>query len=155
MFIDQNYLKRILHYDPETGIFTWMENRVNVRKGDRAGSNLRKDGSWYRHIKIDQIIYYEHRLAFLYMNGYMPEEVDHDNLKKYDNKFSNLRESDRHRNNFNKTLQSNNKSGLSGVCFTNKNKWKVNIGNAIIGYFDDYFNAVCARKSAEVKYIHY
>ena len=79
--ISQEELKRILHYCPETGVFT---NRVargsQAIKGAISGSiEVHK----YRTIKINYRIYKAHRLAFLYMTGELPEypetEVDHIN----------------------------------------------------------------------------
>lgn len=60
-------------------------------------------------------------------------------------------------NNMNKSLQSNNKSGVTGVYWNKKrNKWIAEIGinnkNIRIGYFDKFNDAVDARKKAENKY---
>ncbi len=36
--ISQNELKKLIHYNPETGIFTWIVNGLNRRKGREAGN---------------------------------------------------------------------------------------------------------------------
>ena len=64
-------LRAILHYDPETGIWTWLiAASNNVKVGDVAGSK-EKQGYWV--IVIDYRRYKAHRLAWLYMTGEWPQ----------------------------------------------------------------------------------
>jgi len=153
--ITQKRLKELLHYDPATGIFTWLVSRTRVRKGDRAGS-LQSSG--YRCIGIDGKLYQESRIAFLYMEGYFPEnDVDHINRKKDDNRWCNLRHVSRRCNMRNTGLQKNNKSGVKGVCWhRNKGKWAVQIkvnGKMIhLGCYESFDLAVRSRYYAEKKY---
>jgi hypothetical protein len=78
--INKWYENMGVEYDPDTGWFT--------RNGERAGS-LYSNG--YRHIYIGGKRYKEHRLAFLFMTGEMPEQVDHINRNRSDNRWHNLR----------------------------------------------------------------
>ena len=85
--------------------------------------------------------------------------VDHINGSDslFDNRKSNLRLVDRTQNAMNKKIQSNNTSGVTGVYFAkNVNKWLARISlynNTInLGYYDDFDDAVKARKDAEEKY---
>lgn len=89
--ITQQYLKSRLRYDPETGHFVWVSaSKHNPRlQGKRAGTI---NGCGYRQIKIDYRAYFEHRLAFLYVHGFIPSMIDHINRSKDDNRISNLRE---------------------------------------------------------------
>lgn len=57
---------------------------------------VRKDGYIAAAVKGKQ--YLLHRLAFFYVNGYMPVEIDHINGIRSDNRISNLREVDHKEN---------------------------------------------------------
>jgi len=92
-------LREVLHYDPETGAWTWL---VAPRKGrsyvgQRAGA-LKDDG--YRIIGIDGVRYRSNRLAWLYMTGAWPEaDVDHrDRASRGDDRWTNLRAATRSQN---------------------------------------------------------
>jgi len=96
--LTQDYLKECLTYDPETGIFTWNRRSIshfknshgcniwNSRWSNKEAGCLSGDG--YLLIGIDYETYKAHRLAFLYMDGYIPENyVDHKDKNKQDNEF--------------------------------------------------------------------
>ena len=89
--LTQSELKSLLHYDPETGLFTWiapLSNRVQV--GDVC-STVAPIG--YILIGVRGQKLYAHRLAWLYMTGEWPEnQIDHINCVKTDNRWANLRE---------------------------------------------------------------
>lgn len=83
--------------------------------------------------------------------------IDHRNHNKADNQKSNLRIVTCSQNNMNKSIQSNNTSGVTGVVwYKTTNKWKaqikINNKNIHLGYFADFDDAVKARKKAEEKY---
>ena len=152
--LTQARLKELLHYDPDTGIFTRKINRHAYRAGEIAGSIHRKG---YIRISIDRRSYSAHRLAWLYMYGHFPEnQIDHINHIKSDNRITNLREVTNQINCRNSRLPKNNKSGIIGVYWNSwRNKWtaivKVNYQYKFLGHFDDFFEAVCARKSMEIQ----
>lgn len=106
-------LKEVLHYDPVTGVFTWLKPpSFRVRIGDRAG-NLEQG---YRVIGVDNVNYRAARLAVFYMTGRWPTHfVDHRNAIKDDDRWVNLREADNGENMRNRGKASSNKTGFKGV----------------------------------------
>lgn len=86
----QAELKAMLHYDPETGVFTWLVNSgTRARIGAVAGTY----SNGYRRLRVGGQHYLMHRLAFLYMTGSMPSlYVDHINGVRDDNRWCNLRQ---------------------------------------------------------------
>ena len=122
MAMTQEYLKSILDYNSLTGIFTWKvrtSNRVNI--GDIAGS-ANKDG--YIQITIYGVKHYAHRLAYLYIYGWLPPKVDHINNDgpKSDNRIANLRPAKNNQNLRNRGKTIKNTSGFKGVFFAKKPK---------------------------------
>lgn len=152
--LTQDELKKQLHYDPETGIFTWKINKANIKAGMEAGSI----SHGYRQITFNRKVLRLHRLAFLYMEGYLPEnDVDHINRIKDDNRWSNLREVNRVCNSRNCNINKNNTSGITGVTWDTQNKkWcaqlSINKKNFYLGSFKTKFDAAKARWEAEKKY---
>jgi len=146
--ITQEHLKSILHYDPATGVFTWLLDSLYRKvKGKRAGFAF----DAYRAIKIKGHIYLEHVLAFLYMTGSVPEFVDHVNRKGAQNHWINLREATRSQNGANRPAQVNNKSGKKGVYWDKQHqKWRTCIkicGKTVnLGRFDNIEDAAEAYK---------
>jgi len=153
--LTQERLKELLHYNPETGIFIWLISKAKwLKAGDIAGC-IRSDG--YISIRSDGRSYYAHRLAWLYMEGRWPSEIDHIDHDNTNNKWINLREVSHSENLRNRSMFKNNRSGVIGVCWNDcSNKWKAQIvvdGKTIhLGLFVDKFEAICTRKSAEFKF---
>lgn len=83
--------------------------------------------------------------------------VDHINNERNDNRLCNLRKCDSLQNSFNSVLRSDNKTGYTGVFRNYKtNKYNVSINfnktKIHLGTFDNFDDAVKARKEAEKKY---
>jgi hypothetical protein len=149
-------LRAILHYDPDTGWFTWLvSNNNRVKVGDRAGTT---NGYGYRQISINSKHYLEHRLVWLYVCGVMPTHfIDHVNGVKADNRIENLREATKSQNGANTGKPRTNTSGHKGVCWNkNAKKWQANIrvnnAQTYLGLFTNIDDAVAARQAAELKY---
>lgn len=114
--ITQDCLKEILHYDPETGIFTYRKDYYKCKKGDVFGYT---NGRGWLRGKIKGKHYKLHRLAFLYMTGEFPvNETDHINGIKDDNRWCNLREATRSQNMANIKSGGNSMTGYRGVTAT-------------------------------------
>lgn len=144
-----DYLRLRLHYDPSTGIFTWVKARSD-NVGNTAGS-LNDKG--YVVIKIDDRLYKAHRLAVLYMTGEWPEEtVDHKNRNKSDNRWENLREATQAQNSANQCMHARNKNGAKGVSKCSNGKYRVvirvNYRLISVGTFETLVEAKTAHAKA-------
>lgn len=119
--LTQARLKEVLHYEPKTGVFTWITNvicgkgRAIVKAGDIAGGVVVKRGASYLMIGVDGGRYLAHRLAFLYMEGEMPSLVDHEDTCGLNNSWGNIRPATTSQNNSNTRVSKNNKTGIKGV----------------------------------------
>jgi hypothetical protein len=112
----------LLHYNPETGIFTWL---VSPRSG-WAGKTAGYDENGYVALKIGATKYKAHRLAWFYIYGEWPSGMlDHINLNKADNRIANLRVVTFQQNAANRPAQYDNASGLKGVHWHKQSrKWR-------------------------------
>ncbi len=151
--LTQKKLKELLHYDPETGIFTWKVRAANrIRSGDVSGHKNKKS---YIVIGIDGKSYKAHRLAWLYVYGYFPKnDTDHIDRIKHHNWIKNLRDASRACNLRNCGNRKNNTSGIKGVCWDKKmEKWMARIAingkDKHLGRYKDFDDAVCARLAGE------
>lgn len=83
-------LLELLYYDPESGFFTWRRNVGKLRLlGKRAGNKTVR-GYWL--LCVDKIQFSAHHVAWFYMTKtWPPNELDHANGKRTDNRFVNLR----------------------------------------------------------------
>lgn len=149
--LTQQRLKEVLHYDSDSGVFTWAVGRRKAAKGVVAGGFSDRG---YLNICVDGVRYRAHRLAWLYMYGVYPKQIDHLNHVRHDNRIINLRETDNTGNSRNQSKPIHNTSGVVGVSLSNRigkdeTRWEVRICGKFLGYFDNFFEAVCKRKSAE------
>lgn len=145
-------VRGVLHYDPETGDFTWKIRPARcMRVGDAAGTINSKG---HRLIRVFNQAYQAHRLAWLIMTGAWPaDEIDHRNRCRSDNRWSNLREATRAQNARNQVRPKDNKTGITGVTFhKGMGRWRayicVDSKNTFLGWFDTIGEAAQARASA-------
>lgn len=140
----REYLQHLLHYDPLTGVWTWVNPRsTKIRSGDVAGTIQAKG---YRYIKIDGRSYITARLAFFYIEGLWPEdEVDHVNRVSSDDRWENLRPADRTLNNLNRVKLG--ASRVPGVRKHNSNdRYVASYGKVYIGSYKTIEEAIAGRK---------
>lgn len=141
MKISHSRLLRILEYDPETGVWIWLNpSAMNKKPIDRVAGTISVHG--YRVITIDGIKYRSRRLAWFYMTGEWPiQEIDHDNRDKTDDRWNNLLDVSRSANALNRDLQTNNASGVRGVHWdTNRGKWVVQVKKDNVTHFGGRFD---------------
>ena len=167
--ISQKYLFRCLHYNSESGVFTWLFRpeeqfkNANDRKawnnrwaGKVAGAVSESHGIRYLQISIEATLYKAHRLAWLYEYGDFPEQdIDHINGDGLDNRILNLREVTNEANHRNMKISRANKTGVTGVHMQ-RGKYLAQIrqgGKTIhLGTFGTLDDAAEVRRSAEREY---
>lgn len=144
---DIAYIKANFTYDPETGEITRKRRKHKGRIVSHTTRGYIRFSSKGRKWRA-------HRIALVLCGEDVNDkEVDHINGNRSDNRRCNLRLVDKLENLRNQKKRTTNTSGVMGV-FREKNKWRSRItaenGNLLnLGYFDNFFEAVCARKSAE------
>lgn len=119
-------LRALIDYNSETGSMVWKIS-ANPRNpvGAEAGT-IAKTG--YRIVCIDYKQYLAHRLAWFYVHGCWPTELDHIDRDRSNNKIANLRIATRSQNNMNTKRRSDNKSGVTGVTWhKGSQKWRATI----------------------------
>lgn len=138
--LTQSRLKELLHYDPETGVWTWLVSPANnTPAGDIAGG---LDERGYRRIRVDGRKYRASRLSVLYMTGKWPSRhVDHKDTDTKNGRWGNLREATNSQNIANSRVRSDNKSGLKGVHWSKQcEAWRADLGvsgrREYLGLFD-------------------
>lgn len=157
MDLTQKKIKDVFSYNPETG------GLIRQKVGNRKYNSLLGMPVSSKHVKGYLIAgvcgkrHLVHRLIWMYMTGKWPEQIDHINGNKADNRWANLRDVNNIGNSRNSKVYSTNTSGATGVYWDKKREvWEakicVNYKNIHISYHGDWFDAVCARKSAERTY---
>lgn len=147
-------LRELVSYDPETGV---MVRVVAVPRGPVGSVVGTKNSHGHLVARIDFHIYYVHRLAWLYMTGEWPAScVDHRNLDRSDNRWSNLRAASYAENKWNAPRMKTNTSGVKGVhWFKQYGRWRSTIRaqgrEHFLGYFDSKEEAEAARAEAAKK----
>lgn len=138
-------LREVLNYDPASGIFTWrISSNRKFKIGDIAGG---LDEKGYIRIKIDGKKYRAHRLAWFGMTGVWPIEVDHKDLNKANNIWTNLREATRVQNTSNGKVRNTNKLGVKGI-YKKNNKFVAEIVANKIRYDLGSYNTLEEAKEA-------
>lgn len=166
-------ISRLLKYEPETGKLFWLprtadmfadgntsaEANCSLWNGNFAGKEaFTANNRGYRCGRVNYTRYQAHRVCWLLHYGEWPtRQIDHINGVRDDNRIENLREVTAAENAKNLSVPSSNTSGAIGVSWRKANgKWKAQIKvkrrDIHLGYFDQFEQAVAARRAAEIAY---
>lgn len=161
---DQDILNALLRYEPQTGLLFWKprplemfadaksHHRWNVRFADKEALVSLNAGGYRRGtlLGVNQLA---HRVIFKLMTGCDPNQVDHLNGVRTDNRWANLREVTPVENQKNMKMDKRNTSGVPGTDWHKGNKkWRVRIGHKLVGYYSCIDEARLARLQAEKTY---
>ncbi len=139
-------IKECLSYNSATGLFMWRVKphiHAYIPQGSNAGWQMLNG---YIAIGLDGHQFYAHRLAWFFVHGVWPKQIDHINRDKSDNRLCNLREASFSENAVNRDLRSDNKSGTTGVSYDrNRQKWQVRVKGQLYGRFDSKKEAIVKR----------
>lgn len=142
MTLTRAQIKELVHYDPDTGVFThlhkdrkWFANDLsyflhNKRWEGKPNGTIQTKGNGYRRVKVSLAgkQYLAHRIAWIYMTGDVPpKQIDHIDGDGLNNRWGNLRDGsiDNQRN---KGIQRNNRSGVTGVSWSQVcQKWATRV----------------------------
>jgi hypothetical protein len=130
--LTREYLRACVSYDPVEGIFRSRIPSAKRPEGERLVGTPGSHG--YLSISVGGKSYLVHRLAWLYETGEWPEQIDHIDRDRQNNRFSNLRACTNQENNWNKV-------GAVGATWNgSRRKWVSKIthnGKSLtLGYFE-------------------
>lgn len=148
-------LRKVLAYDPETGVLTRVVARGGTKAGDTTGC---VNASGYLVVQFCGRLLYAHRIAWaLHFGKWPPGKIDHKNGRRADNRIENLRAVTDGENARNMAMPKINTSGRIGVKWHKAGKkWQAAIHHAgrhiHLGLFAGFDEACAARAAAEQQY---
>lgn len=163
---DFDTLHKLLRYDAESGLLYWKVRpmcfspspALNITwnkkyAGKPAGKKMTIG---YLGIGILGREYSAHRVVWAMHHETMPEEVDHINGDRSDNRLANLRGVTKAVNAKNKRMSRRNVSGVTGVYLHKPTGlWKSEIQSdgirECLGFFRSLEDAAASRKAAEIR----
>jgi len=151
--LTHEYLTTLLHYDPDTGLFTqrmrWWGRPIGAAPGGKI-----PQGYWAIGMGGKQ--YLAHRLAWFYVHKEWPVgDVDHINRDRMDNRLCNLRVVTRSVNLHNSPARGAS-SGVKNVTKTKSGRWQARIRVSgkqhHLGTFIDIESAQKAVTAAKIRF---
>lgn len=168
----QSELLQLLRYEPDTGKLVWRERTADMFSGKTPRRSASLCDLWnaryaeqeaftsvadgYRIGSVNGSNFKAHRIIWRMAHGVEPDEIDHINGLRTDNRLSNLRDVSLQVNARNKRRLANRASEVTRVHLWDhdgKNQyWVASISSRCLGYFHSFDDAVAARRAAEVTY---
>lgn len=161
---------QLLKYDALTGDLIWRVRDIkwcastryqdlwNKRFAGKFAGCVNRNPPTHMSIRLLGRQHLCHRIAWLLAKGDWPTcAIDHIDGNPCNNRMDNLREVSSRDNHRNTCIHKHNKSGITGVHFSKRwKRWRAQIGingrSIYLGDFDDFQDAVSARKEAEAKF---
>ena len=160
------YLHECFKYDPKSGLVSWKvrpahhfptSRGMNRSNSGCAGKAAGCEDKGYLKVRLDGQNYFVHRVAFALAHGKWPIAVDHIDGSGLNNALANLREVTHQENMRNTAHRKGAQTPVPGVHWHKvQQRWHAYIGAGgsleRLGSHDTIFEAVCARKSAELRH---
>jgi HNH endonuclease len=171
--LTQDIVRELLDYDPATGAFTWKWRDIKWFKADGKNGAARSQSIWnakwagkpaltilrtlspelqYLGGNILSVRYPAHRVAFLWMTGRMPDEIDHDDGDGTNNRWANLLEKTHAENQCNMRRHRRDGEPITvhvGVYPHHDGRYRAKIRRQWLGVFDTLDEAIAARQLAQ------
>lgn len=149
--------RSLLSYDPLTGFMTWKVHGHKIAPGKVAGS---KNVDGYGRVTVLGHSYMSIHLIWLLETGEWPVHgVDHKDRDATNDRWENLRAATYTQNNHNLGLRKDNRTGVKGVSFVERNTQnpfsaKITANGAVmrLGFYPSLEEAASVRAAAELKY---
>ena len=161
-------IRQLLSYDPAAGILTWKPRRRNqfptghewqwkiwnARHANKPAGGLQHG---YIKINLNTCFFYAHRLIWLLVHGRpVPNEIDHIDGNRENNRIDNLRPATRVINSINVRTRLNTVTGVKGVNFCKETgRYRVHITRDKktfrLGRFDTVAEAAAVRRKAATR----
>lgn len=134
----------------EDGLLLWKSGKQGrgCVEGRRAGTKTTRG---YFAVMVDGEKNYVHRIVWEMFNGQINNDlcIDHIDGNCANNRIENLRLVSLSENQRNSKIPKNCRLGIMGV-YQKANGFAVQCAGEYIGFYGDFFQACCARKSAEL-----
>lgn len=150
-------IRRVLDYDPETGLFRNIVRRASHAPAGSVAGHITTIG--YVVINHAGKLYHAHRLAWAFVHGDMPTDalIDHVNGIKSDNRIANLRLCDQAQNMANCRGHKDNPlpKGVKAAPHNKSNPFRASImvrgKSHSLGYFKTKEDAETAYRDASIR----
>ena len=122
------WLNDNIRYDGEKGEFYWKRRGNGRRSGGISGFVVQSTGYKIIRVRINRkrTCFLAHRLAWFLVSGeWPPEEIDHINRDRADNRIVNLRLATRSQNHCNSKVRKDNRLGVKHVIMIRNGVYRV------------------------------